>query len=217
MRTVSGNSSDICITVIIREWTCRSMFYRITVIVIQQKIPGGAPGRNHAAQGSKAGFWYSGASEDSEDKGTEQGICGGAGGEKAALSWIPESKRWSAGAAHRTEKRCISVWCGAEGRNAEAETAGTKSLRMKKLWDPDGRISCTVRVLLFSVSQKRAAITEWWSVRVWEYPNKPFPRQRECVPKARVGQGNIACQLVRCTIFSAKESCKLIDNSPWHD
>jgi len=35
------------------------------------------------------------------------------------------------------------------------------------------------------------------SVRVWEYPNKPFPRKRECVPKARVGQGNIACQLAR--------------------
>ena len=34
MRTASGSFSDICITVIIREWTCRSMFYRITVIVI---------------------------------------------------------------------------------------------------------------------------------------------------------------------------------------
>ena len=212
MRTVSGNCSDICITVIIREWTCSSMFYRITVIVIQQKIPGGAPGRNHAAQGSKAGIWYFGAAEDPEDKGTEQGICGGTGGEKTALSWIPESKRWSAGAAHRTEKCCISVWCGAEGRNAEAETAGTKSLRMKKLWDPDGRISCTVRVPFFSVSQKRADITKWWSVRVWEYPNKPFPRKRKCVSKARVGQGNIACQLVRCTIFRAKENGKLIDN-----
>lgn len=33
-------------------------------------------------------------------------------------------------------------------------------IKKEKLWDPDGRISCTVRAPLFSVSQKRAAITK---------------------------------------------------------
>lgn len=35
-----------------------------------------------------------------------------------------------------------------------------KVIKEEKLWDSDGRIYCTVRVPLFSVSQKREAITK---------------------------------------------------------
>lgn len=53
---------------------------------------------------------------------------------------------------------------------------------------------CTVYDLFFSVSQKRAAITKWWSIRVWEYPNKQVVRLPDNEIFAGFGQENIACE-----------------------
>lgn len=45
-------------------------------------------------------------------------------------------------------------------RKHKGRGSRNKVIKDEKPWDPDGRISCTVRVPLFSVSQKRAAITK---------------------------------------------------------
>ena len=48
-------------------------------------------------------------------------------------------------------------------------------------------------------------------IRVWEYPNKQVVPFRDNVVFAGLGQGNIACKLVRCVKYWATGAFKRID------
>ena len=80
------------------------------------------------------------------------------------------------------------------GRKTNKSTKPQKQTRpgQQYLYCHPGRV--------FSVSKKRAAITKWWSIRVWDYPNKQVVPFQENAVFAGLGQGNIACKLEKPTI-----------------
>ena len=130
---------------------------------------------------------------------------------RAGLRRVPSGKKWGSGASDCTEKHRFPLRCGTQRGGAEAPKGKSNSLKYDMGKGSGNRQGAVTRALFFSVPQECAAITKWWSIRGWDYPNKQVVPKRDNAVFAGLGQGNIACELVRCTKYWAQgRACDLI-------